>query len=64
MKKENSTRAMAFSFILFLLLYNYAYEFAINQTLVNLRIVYIALFSLFALYTLLSRRKRVKVKRK
>ncbi|MCC5893996.1 MAG: hypothetical protein JJU16_00910 [Alkalibacterium sp.] len=64
MKKESSTRAMAFSFILFILLYNYAYGFEINQTFVNLRLAYIVMFSLFALYILISRRKKVKVKRK
>lgn len=64
MKKENSTRAMAFSFIMFLLLYNYAYEFTISQRLINFRIFYIVIFSLFALFILLSRRKKVRVRRK
>ncbi|GEN50186.1 hypothetical protein [Alkalibacterium pelagium] len=59
MKKEQSTVAVAFSFILFLLLYNFAYEFAFNQTLVNLRLVYIAAFGLFYLYVFYVRRKRI-----
>lgn len=64
MKKESSTRAIAFSFILFLLLYTYAYGFEINQTFINLRIVYIVIFSIFALFILVSRRKKIRVKRK
>lgn len=64
MKKENSTRAIAFSVILFLLLYNYAYEFVINQTLINLRLVYIIMFSIFALFILVSRKKKIKHNRK
>ncbi|WP_091264866.1 hypothetical protein [Alkalibacterium thalassium] len=59
MKKEQTTVAVAFSAILFLLLYNFAYEFAINQTLINLRLVYIAMLGLFYLYIFYIRRKRI-----
>jgi hypothetical protein len=59
MKKEQTTVAVAFSFILFLLLYNFAYEFAFNQTLVNLRLVYITVLGLFYLYIFYVRRKRI-----
>lgn len=64
MKKNNLTLIMPFSFILFLLLYNYADSIVVNQTLVDLRLVYLLAFGLFYLYLYYSRRKRLMRKRK
>ncbi|MCC5890702.1 MAG: hypothetical protein JJU01_09025 [Alkalibacterium sp.] len=64
MKKNNLTLIMPFSFILFMLLYNYADSIVLNQTLIDLRLLYILVFALFYLFLYYSRRKRLMRKRK
>lgn len=64
MKKNNLTLIMPFSFILFLLLYNYVDSIVVNQTLIDLRLLYLLVFGLFYLYLYYSRRRRLMRKRK